>query len=424
MTTALLSLTIPAMAEDSLGLSVSVVPDAREDGLATGNGRLWFAMEPGSSYSRQISLRSSATVDQLVTLEFRDYAYTNGVRSLGSDPSIVNEWLTLNPGTIVVGAGESVEVDLLIDPPSDAPEQAFEGAMVVLASAAQVNDEQGSGEKVRVEVATQIALNIEFWVGVGAAENLYPTFDIRSLEGRIGDDGSKEVRIYFENTGLIPLKLSGSAQFLSPTFDELTFGPYEFRTKDIPTGQIGFVDVEVSQELLEGPWQILVAAQQDGIKQTKLFEQEISFSGASSLAWLVPLVASAAVIFFVGLGIFGLRLLRRNPRSVTPTSKPEPAPQAKTPMPNGEVIVKPSRDKFAKKSRYSEGSESRDGSRVATTVARRKSEPVKTEFDLELDSWAESLRSSIREVRSDSTDLVEKYKDVPTRKPRKTRPKD
>ena len=40
------------------------------------------------------------------------------------------------------------------------------------------------------------------------------------------------------------------------------------------------------------------------------------------------------------------------------------------------------------------------------------------EIDLKLDTWAKDLRQSLREVRAESSWLVEKYKDVPLKRPK------
>lgn len=45
------------------------------------------------------------------------------------------------------------------------------------------------------------------------------------------------------------------------------------------------------------------------------------------------------------------------------------------------------------------------------------------EIDLKLDNWAKDLRTSLREVRAESQWLVEKYKDVPLKRPKPETPK-
>ena len=44
--------------------------------------------------------------------------------------------------------------------------------------------------------------------------------------------------------------------------------------------------------------------------------------------------------------------------------------------------------------------------------------PTSDEIDLKLDTWAKDLRQSLREVRAESQWLVEKYKDVPLKRPK------
>lgn len=44
------------------------------------------------------------------------------------------------------------------------------------------------------------------------------------------------------------------------------------------------------------------------------------------------------------------------------------------------------------------------------------------EIDLKLDTWAKDLRQSLREVRAESQWLVEKYKDVPLKRPKPESP--
>ena len=45
------------------------------------------------------------------------------------------------------------------------------------------------------------------------------------------------------------------------------------------------------------------------------------------------------------------------------------------------------------------------------------------EIDLKLDNWAKDLKASLREVRAESQGLIEKYKDVPLKRPKPETPK-
>jgi len=297
---------------DGLGISVSIVPYTDESGLGGGNDKLWFPIEPGQTLNREIEVTSQSDLRQVVYVQAFDYITEDGVRSTDfSQPSVISEWLSQEAiEGVVLEPRESVTIPITLSVPSDAVQRAYEGKVRVIATEVDEEQEEDQGGGVKAIVKGAVAIDLAFWVGVGDVLTLLPSFDIADLEGvLIGD--SKFIRIYFDNTGLSPLRLRGSAQFSDPQFVERVFDPVSFVSPEIPPGESGFAEVLIDQEITEGNWNVFVVAEQDGIRQTRLFEGNIRFVEPGALPAWVGLAAQIAIGLLSLVGaMVGLRAIR------------------------------------------------------------------------------------------------------------------
>jgi len=304
-----------AQANDDLGLSVTVVSTANEQGLTEGNDSLWFGVEPGDSVVRTVEVSSESQIDQVIQVELFDFGFENGERFTDfSKPSQISEWFGFRDEQVLLPAGDSVEIDLEFSIPSSAEQLSYEGTARIVASAAAPAEANSDGSSFQAIVGGRAAIDIPFWLGIGDALSFVPEFNIVSIQGVLIEQ-TKYLRVFVENTGTIPIRLRGSAQFADPVFEDRIFDPFDFRIPEIGFDSSGSVDVEIDQSITEGDWNILVSASQGAIRQSKLFEQNISFSDPGS--GINPLALALQIGIFLGflaLAIFGYRLIR-SPRS-------------------------------------------------------------------------------------------------------------
>lgn len=331
---ALLAIPGPALAaeDDSLGISVSIVPYANEEGLSAGNDKLWFPVEPGESITREIRVRSYSQVAQDIEIQMFDSISVDGVPRVDfSKPSFAEQWLEVSPGDLRLEPGETKIIAMEFAIPLDSQERSFEGVIRVLGSQSNFNVEGSGGSGVRAVLPGSVAVDVVYWLGIGDALTLMPSFDITSVEGLILD-GDKHLRVYFENSGISPVRLTGSVQFADPVFVERVYEPVSFIAPQIAPNESGFVDVLVDQEINDGPWRILVSAEQDGIRQNKLFEQNIEFLLLSErVNWNGVLIQAGLAILFAAISVIGYRLLRKRPPTQPPAVSASGKPVDVTP---------------------------------------------------------------------------------------------
>ena len=311
MSAAFAAYPLTAHANDDLGMSVVITSEVNDQGLTEGNDSLWFGVEPGETVTRTIVVTSESEIDQVIAVELFDFGLENGERFTDfSKPSVVSDWFGFANEEVLLPAGETVEIALDFEVPPEAEEISYEGTARILASAAVLPDGGEDGSNFRAVVGGRAAIDIPFWLGVGDALSFVPEFDILSIQGVLVDD-VRYLRVFVENTGTIPVRLLGSAQFADPVFVERVFEPFQFRIPEIGIDQTRFVDVEIDQEITDGDWNVLVALAQGPIRQTKLFEQNLTFTDPSAPRnWGGLALQAAAFIGFLVLAIVGYRLLR------------------------------------------------------------------------------------------------------------------
>lgn len=294
---------LSAQADDSLGIGVQVIESSQGD-LSMGN-RAWFGIEPGESGSTVFKVVSQSEVDQIITYEVFDLEIVNGqTQADTSELSQTSQWLSFEPAVAAVPAGGSREVTMTYDIPENAPEEAFDAVLRVLATGGSTSDESQAGSKA--VVGTAVGIDIDVWLGVGDAVSLLPNFDITDVQGVVLPQG-RFLRVEFENLGLVPLALRGSVQFADPVLVERSYEPTKYAARIIQGGESGYVDVPVVDEITDGNWDVFVTATQSQVRQTKLFEKEIAFTAPSEGGIPWGLVQSVLIGLFALLVVYGLR---------------------------------------------------------------------------------------------------------------------
>ncbi len=306
----------PAHSADSLGIGLTVIPvnDGTNANLSF-NNRLWFGIEQGQSFTRQIEISSSSAIAQKVEMQLFDVLYDNGARGIRTDrASATSPWVEFSPASVVLPPKGKANVSMTYTIPMNAPDSSYEAFLRVNASAVSLPKSQESKDGgVRVVLAGSAAIDLPVWLGVGDPINLKSDFEISGVFGAL-IGGEKKLRVIVKNSGKTPLGLDGSVQLIDAAFSDRTFGPFSYRSSEIQPGQESFIDIAMPDEVTEGRWKIFVVAEQGSIRKSKVFEEELTFK---PLGTGFPIQFLIVMLGIIGL-VFGWRLIRSSSR---PTSK-------------------------------------------------------------------------------------------------------
>jgi hypothetical protein len=312
----------PAAAAPGLGISVSFEKADQTD--AEMMGSIWAGGDQGAQLTRTIVVRSlSDNVTQAVSFEIYDQILVNDeITTDTSVPSRISDWVTFSPAQPIVRPGGEARINMTIDIPSDAPDGAFDATLRVMAGSVENLEEiESDSNGVKAVVGTRLAMDSGMWLGVGDALELMPNFEIIGVDGVLLE-GTKYVRVFFENTGLVPLRLSGRLQLADAAFAELVYDPIDFLVPQIRTNQQGYVDVPVQPGIEDGNYRSFVIAQHGGVRKTEIFEGQIVFDDPNALT--LPDALLRGALFLVALGglVFGYRMIRSSRKGGDSSASP------------------------------------------------------------------------------------------------------
>ena len=298
---------VPASA-DNLGISVSV-NSASDESNRSSSKEIWFLGDQGSSVPREIQVRALGDIPQQISLRFYDVETVNGEKAYQQNVlSRANDWFEITNNR-VLNPGEVASFEIVSNIPLDAREELFEGLMVVVASPAEEPDIDTEGQGAVGIVSSSAGIAIPFKIAIGDLSALQPIFTIDEVEGvLIGED--TYVRTFFRNEGLTPIILVGSLQLSDRVFQDRIFGPYDFRTREIPAGTTGFIDIPAEEGIVEGDYTAYVVAEQLGVRETRLFDVYIEYLPPGTLKFWDIAPWGIAGLFFAVMMILGIRLLR------------------------------------------------------------------------------------------------------------------
>lgn len=300
-------------ADGKLGIGVFIGPgeDANGDGLEKTN-RLWFALDPGSSASRPITVSSSSSITQTITMGTIAGSRENG-GDLSQQPDRedpIASWVTFSPKEFELAPGSSIKVMMTVNVPQGSASNVNENYVSVRAR-------KTAESTAQYRIPTAIQFVQRMMVAVGNADDLRLDFDIIDVEGFKGDDGPS-LRIYFDNTGGVPVSLAGSTQLSSIDFEGVRSDEYAFQGGVILPGESGYADVVVSDPVAAGRWRVFVSAYQGSTEKTKTFERDLTFDGPPrgaqrpfSLDFQKILLLFLALVLLVS----GVRTLRSGQRT-------------------------------------------------------------------------------------------------------------
>ena len=321
-----LLLLTPGLTQASEGLGISISFERSEQTDAEIAGSVWIGIEQGEQATRTILVESlsSDTVQQL-EFEILDRIRVDGESQTDfSKPGFVTPWVSFDPPAPLLQPGETVAITMTVRVPEGAAEQAHESILRVLAGAVDGAVESDSDAPTQAIVGTKVAISAGMWLGVGDALDLAPDFEISGIDGVLVD-GTNYVRIFFENTGIMPIRPTGAFQLSDPSFLDRVFEPVDFQAGEILSDETGFVDVPVEPDVVDGFYRAFVTAQSGTVRKTRLFEGEIVFDDPNQLS--IPDILLRSVFFVlaaIGL-VVGVRMLRRpKDKGGSPTSESEP----------------------------------------------------------------------------------------------------
>ena len=257
-----------------LGIGVFLQPgtDENGDGLETTN-RLWFALQQGGSAKRRFSISSTSVVTQSVKVSTIAGSRENGgplTQSPDRDDPMAS-WFTFEPSEFELKPGQTVEVSLSVTIPEGVPDGVTENFVQFKASGA-------FSPNLQYKIPTAIAFVQRSMVTVGDPSSLAVDFDIVDVEGFKGEKGPS-LRLYFDNTGGVPVSLGGSTQLSSLDFEGVRSDSYSFLSGVILPGDSGYADVLVSDPVAAGRWRVFVSAYQGSTEKTATFERDLTFDG-------------------------------------------------------------------------------------------------------------------------------------------------
>lgn len=301
----------PVSADDSLGLGVRIENDPEATELYMGN-RLWFGIEPGEQKTRSFVITSRSEIPQEINLYLFDKKFLNGQASVDeSQLSATSEWAKFEPSALVLLPGQEQRFTMTYQVPVDAPDIAFNSVLRVVATSAQ--EATGAEDAASAVVRGAAAVELGVFLGIGDALDLVPDFNIESIRGvRLPEGRFLEVEL--RNSGRVPVQLVGTVQLADPVFAERNFGPFDFLSREIFPDESVIAQVPMPDEVEPGEWKIFVTAEYGQIKQTRLFEQSLSFlpPGSQLTIWDWVLRVGLSLLLAAGV-VVGIRLLRSRP---------------------------------------------------------------------------------------------------------------
>jgi hypothetical protein len=291
--------TEPPSGKLGFGFFVLAGNDVNADGLEK-NNRMWFAIEPGSTGSREFRVSSTSQVTQIMSIGLIPAARENGGKLVAA-PELSSDaasWVSFEPSKFDLAPGDSKTVKISFAPPIGTDP-------VFIESFIEVNANKKAAQASQYAIPTALATNFPVTLTVGNVDQLAIDFEILDVEGFL-DDAGPQLRVYVKNAGRTPISPSGFVQFSSLDFDSVRSDELKFAGTSIFPNKVGSIDVPVSDPVTAGKWRVLVSASQGSVRATKIFEKDLTFDGPPKglnlpfpINWQRILLALFAVLLLV-----------------------------------------------------------------------------------------------------------------------------
>lgn len=239
----------PATSAGSIGIRLAdVAEDLKDDPRA--NIYITDNVPPGGKVTHHVTVSNNTDSPQTIDVYAGPATLTDGTFAVAErgETNALTSWITVGQANVHLDPGSAVDVPVVIDVPSDAPEVEQYGA--VWASLAQTA-EGGVTQVSRV--------GVRVYLSVGEGNGPPADFRIDSLAPTRGTDGSALLVAHVQNTGGRAVDISGTMN-LSGGPGGLTAEPVNADYATIAPGAEGKVEFVVpnSASLPAGPWQAQV----------------------------------------------------------------------------------------------------------------------------------------------------------------------
>lgn len=289
-------LTPPA---SGLGLGVKVIPGSKES-LVGGNNRLWFMVTSDSAESREILIINNSDEKARINVRLNDAVVRDGKFGALNSPSPHSDLLRISNKQVVLNARQSITLTLTTKFSSSAEFGQYVAALTINSEGMEsVSETKKDGTYAVGKNALQYVVPVYLFVG---DRNKYKVdFEIVDLLD-YSQDGKKLVNVVFENLGNLPLGLSGSIQFTSQEFSELSYGPFNLGSEPISEGDSGIARILLPDDFEPGKYKVLIIARQANVEKTKVFEKNLQFPNerGNSTMWFLML----AIVILIALAVF------------------------------------------------------------------------------------------------------------------------
>lgn len=280
----------PAYAE--IGIVARVKTSVQDD--PSDAGKLWFKIKPGESKSKSLAIfntsSGSVIVNLSLTAAIRD---EDGVIARDLEGKFQGKrYFRFSKNNFPLNGRSTTTVEVIASNPSGEVNESYDFYLEVKARRAGFDVGRAkSGIGVYVPIEANYAL--PGFLGLGNYSNKDHSFSIEKISGSLNSEGVNSLRVYLKNEGEVPMFFKGSVSLANLEFPELETQPLSFSSKTIPIGQVRFVDIPVTSEIVEGKYKALIRVDNGKVLQSRVLEFNLKFpSPISGLQRLLLLVIS------------------------------------------------------------------------------------------------------------------------------------
>ncbi|MGA1645910.1 MAG: hypothetical protein ACO4AV_13130 [bacterium] len=289
----------PACAE--VGIVARVKANTLDD--PSDSGKLWFKLKPGESKSKSVAIynpsNGTVVVNLMLTSAIRD---ESGVITRDINrPFPASEFFKFSKNDFLLRSRGTTTVEVTAINNSGIIGESFDFYLEVKARLVEDNSERESN-RVGVYFPIQASYALPGFIGLGNYLSQDYSFAVTKIEGSLNSQNLKSLRLFLKNDGEVPMFFQGRVQLASKEFSELSFDPLGFNTKTVPIGQFRFVDIPLTDDVIEGNYRALVKVDNGKISQTRVFEFNLEFPSP------VPIVQQVLLIIFALICAFALML--------------------------------------------------------------------------------------------------------------------
>lgn len=301
------------------GFFLRVLPDPSQEW--SDNSKLWIVAAPGEKSVRSFTVANTSSKRIEVNLKVGGAQILDGTISYDKDAKLRSEgFASFSENPVALSPNEQKIVKVTFAAPGGAESFAEDGYLVASVAGKDVSSKNG----LQVVIPTVYQYAYPMFVGVGSYAEFRSNFEILDVDGYINSKGNA-LRVFFKNTGKIPILLKGDVSFQDATFGGPVLGPFDFSTSRVSPGQTAFAAIQLPATITETKWKIFTKATVGINTKTREFEKNLSFTGISIFTRFIQIFL--AVISILGL-LWSWRQFRPSRRKGDQESADEPKSRA------------------------------------------------------------------------------------------------